>query len=93
MSHEVVDDPDQSRYEIRVDGTLAGFAEYRLSRTKIAFTHTEVYPAYEGRGVAAALVRHTLDAARAAGLRVVPVCPYVKSYIDRHPEYADLVLR
>ncbi|NRQ35546.1 N-acetyltransferase [Nonomuraea sp. NN258] len=91
MPNEVVDNPAESRYEIRVDGELAGFADYRLLPGKIIFTHTEVRPEHEGKGLAAALVSHALRASKAAGQRVVPRCPYVKSYIERHPEFQDLV--
>ncbi|WP_327089421.1 N-acetyltransferase [Nonomuraea sp. NBC_01738] len=91
MAVEVVDNPDKSRFEIHVDGALAGFADYKLLPARIKFTHTEVEPAYEGQGLAAKLVGFALDASRDAGLAMVPICPYVKAYIGKHPEYADLV--
>ncbi|MFD1545482.1 GNAT family N-acetyltransferase [Nonomuraea guangzhouensis] len=91
MPVEIVDNTEHSRFEIFVDGTVAGFADYRLLPTKIVFTHTEVRPEYEGQGLAGKLVGHALDASRDTGLRVVPLCPYVAKYIERHPSYKDLV--
>ncbi|WP_336208000.1 GNAT family N-acetyltransferase [Nonomuraea sp. LPB2021202275-12-8] len=91
MPIEVADNSAESRFEILVDGKVAGFADYRLMPTKIVFTHTEVLPEMEGQGLAGKLVKHALDAGRDAGLRVVPLCPYVASYIERHPAYKDLV--
>ncbi len=91
MSAAVRDAPEAERYEVHVDGALAGFAEYRRRPNLIAFTHTEVGDAYEGQGLASTLIRHALDEARAAGLAVLPFCPFVNGYITRHPEYADLV--
>lgn len=74
------------------DGDLMGFAEYELTDHTIVFTHTVVDPAFEGRGVGSALVRHALDAVRADGeLQVVPRCPFVAAWIERHPAYRDLL--
>ncbi|GII77812.1 N-acetyltransferase [Sphaerisporangium rufum] len=87
----VAENPDASRYEITVAGRLAGFAEYRRRGTRLVFTHTEVSPEFEGRGLGGRLVGAALDAARAAGETVVPRCPFVAAYIDRHPQYAGLV--
>jgi hypothetical protein len=87
----VTDVPDQHRYEARIDGDLMGIAEYRLGDTQIVFTHTEVADEAEGKGVGGALVRWALDDVRARGLQVVPRCPFVRAYIDKHPEHADLV--
>ncbi|MFI6500488.1 GNAT family N-acetyltransferase [Nonomuraea typhae] len=91
MPVEIVDNSTESRFEILVDGRVAGFADYKLLPTKIVFTHTEVLPDFEGQGLAGQLVRHALDASRDAGLQVSPLCPYVKRYIDRHPEYQPLL--
>jgi uncharacterized protein len=83
---------DERRWEAHLGGSLAGFAAYRLTDTSVVFTHTEVDPAFEGRGVASALARHALDEVAADGTRsVVPRCPYIKAWIDRHPDYARLV--
>jgi predicted GNAT family acetyltransferase len=91
MSVQVKDVSDRSRYEALVDGEVAGFAAYRREGTTVTFTHTEVDDAYEGQGVGSSLVREALDDARAQGLAVRPLCPFVKAWIDRHPEYQDLV--
>jgi uncharacterized protein len=92
MTVTVEDRPEESRYEARDEsGVVAGFAQYRRRGDRIVFLHTEVDDAFEGQGVGSALVRGALDDARSAGLRVVVECPFVKSYIERHPEYDDLV--
>jgi uncharacterized protein len=90
----VTDNREKSQYEARIDGELAGFSQYHLTRSSIVFTHTEVDPAYEGHGVGSALARFALDDVRAKGERdVVPVCPFIHGWIDDHPDYADLVRR
>lgn len=93
MAETIVrDNPDQNRFEARVDDRLAGVAEYMIANKLIIFTHTEVEPDYEGQGVGSALVKQALDAVRAEGSReVMALCPFVKVWIDRHPEYRDLV--
>ncbi|GAA1677420.1 N-acetyltransferase [Nonomuraea maheshkhaliensis] len=91
MPMEVVDNTTENRFEILVDGKVAGFADYRLLPTKVVFTHTEVLPAYEGQGLAGKLVEQALRTSADTGLRVVPLCPYVAKYIQRHPEFQDLV--
>jgi uncharacterized protein len=91
MDIEVREAPERQRYEAVVDGTVAGFAVYRDYRGVRVFTHTEVLPAFEGRGVGTALARGALDQVRASGLTVVAQCPFIRSYIERQPEYADLV--
>lgn len=90
MEPTVTDNAEQRRYEIHVGGEVAGFAAYRRRPGELVFTHTEVDPAYEGQGLGGRLARAALDDARTRGLAVVPVCPFIASYIDRHPEYADL---
>lgn len=79
-----------SRFEAMVGGRLAECA-YRRQGDVLLLTHTEVPPAAQGRGVAAALVKATLDWARAEGLRVRPLCSYVAAYMRRHPETQDLL--
>jgi hypothetical protein len=88
----VTNSPDAKRYEAHLDGALAGFAEYQLTDELIVFTHTEVDPAFEGRGVGSALARFALDDVRQAGTRkVMPLCPFIKGWIGRHREYVPLV--
>ena len=91
MTTDVRDAPDRSRYEVTVDGELAGFAEYRDQDGARVFTHTEVFDAFEGQGVGSALARGALDAVRAAGTPVVAKCPFIAGYIERHDEYQDLL--
>ncbi len=87
----ITDNPQAKRYEAFVDGELAGFAEYMLSDGLITFTHTEVRPAFEGRGVGSALARTALDEVRSQGERqVLPLCPFILGWIQRHPEYLDI---
>jgi predicted GNAT family acetyltransferase len=91
---EVRNNPAENRYEAWLDGSLAGVAAYEPREDAVVFTHTEVDDRFEGRGVGSALVRGALDDVRAKGDReVVPLCPFVKSWIDKHPEYQDLLPR
>jgi uncharacterized protein len=82
--------PERGRFQARVDGLLC-VADYRRHGDRIEMTHTEVPPALTGRGIAARLVRAALDHARASGLKVVPLCSYVRAYMRRHPETQDLL--
>ena len=91
MSVEVADNPAESRYEVSVDGEFAGAAVYRLEGDRIVFLHTETDPAREGQGLGSRLARGALDDARARKLAVLPLCPFIAGWIERHPEYADLV--
>jgi hypothetical protein len=88
----VTDAPEAQRYEASLDGELAGVLEYAVKRGRIALVHTEVAPAFEGRGVGAALARFALDDARRRELRVIASCPYVRSYLAKHPEDHDIVV-
>ncbi|MFI6288373.1 GNAT family N-acetyltransferase [Streptomyces sp. NPDC051018] len=90
MAIEISDSSSAHRYEARIDGQLAGFADYMRTKELIAFVHTEVDPSYEGRGVGSALARAALDAARTDGLKVLAVCPFISGWMARHPEYQDL---
>jgi len=92
MSTTVRDNPELHRFEIGVDGELAGFAAYHDHAGRRTFTHTEIGDAYEGHGLGSTLIRHVLDDARERGVEVIPVCPFVRAYIADHPdEYVDLV--
>ena len=88
---EIVDRADRRRYEMSVDGRLAGIATYELGDGEITFIHTEVDRSFAGRGLGLRLAAHVLDDARARNLRVRPLCPFIKRYIRSHPEYRDLV--
>ncbi len=87
----VGDNPEASRFEATLDGTLMAVAQYERTTDRITFTHTIVAEAAEGHGVGGKLVKFALDQARADKLVVVPLCPFVQSYLRRHPEYRDLV--
>jgi predicted GNAT family acetyltransferase len=89
----VTNHPEARRYEARIDGALAGFAAYRIHGDRIVFTHTEVDDAYEGRGVGGALARGALDDVRAGGqYKVTALCPFISAWIQRHPDYQDLLV-
>lgn len=83
---------EQSRYEAWVDGALAGYAEYREvpDADEVSMPHTQVDHSFEGKGVGGQLVQGALDDLREQGLKVRPVCPFVKSWIERHPDYQDM---
>jgi uncharacterized protein len=87
----VRDNPAELRYEALADGELIGSIRYRTEPGLVVLVHTEVASAAEGTGVGSRLIRDALDDIRARGLHVVPLCPFVAAYIQRHPDYADLV--
>jgi len=93
MSDELVvtDNREERRYEAHVNGELAGCVYYREHTGEVVLVHTEVAQAFEGHGVGGRLVAGTLDDIRARGLKVTAWCPFARGYIERHPEYADLV--
>ena len=91
MAIEVRNNEDAARYEAVLDGQVAGFAAYQLSGDRVVFTHTEVSPQAEGKGVASTLIRWALDDVRRQAKRVVPLCPFVVAFLKRHPDYVDLV--
>jgi predicted GNAT family acetyltransferase len=82
----VRDNPDELRYELLVDGTLAGEILYRLRSDAVVLVHTEIAPQFEGQGLGSKLVAGALADIRARGLRPVAVCPFVRAYLQRHPE-------
>jgi predicted GNAT family acetyltransferase len=90
MTETVRNNPAEHRYELTVDGHLAA-TYYKIADGVITFVHTEVPDALAGRGVGSKLVKGALDQVRSAGLKVVPQCPFVKAYIEKHAEYADLL--
>ncbi len=86
----VVDNPQAQQFQVAVDGHTA-FAEYRLIRGSIMFTHTEVPQALGGRGIGSALIKAGLQAARERELKVMPVCPFFAAWFGKHPEDRDLL--
>jgi predicted GNAT family acetyltransferase len=90
MTTRVVDNPERGRFEVYADDTLAGYAAYLRRDGEIIFTHTEIDPAFEGKGLGSRLAAGALDGVRGRGVKVVARCPFIASYIARHAEYADL---
>jgi uncharacterized protein len=90
MTYDISNNDQQSRYEATVDGKTA-FSAYRRDGNTITFTHTEVPPELEGKGIAGAIVKHALEEARAKNLGVVAACAYVAAYVRKHEEYRDLL--
>ena len=87
------DNAQAGRFELHLDGRLVGLADYVVRGSELVIPHTEVDPAYGGRGLGSQLARFALDRTRERGLTVVPACPFIATYIRRHPEYADLLGR
>jgi predicted GNAT family acetyltransferase len=90
MNDTVSNNPAQQRYELAVDGHVAA-SYYEIADGVITFVHTEVPPELGGKGIGSKLIKGALDQVRAAGLKVIAQCPFVKAYIEKHPEYADLL--
>jgi predicted GNAT family acetyltransferase len=90
--YEVRDNTDNSRFELLVDGEVAGLAMYRRrGEDTIVVTHSEVRPAFRGRGLGNELAQRTLELIRSRGQRVVPICPFFARYVEEHPEYDDII--
>ena len=87
----VADNPRASRYELWLGTTRAGLIEYRSQPGVVVLVHTEIDPAFAGQGLGERLVAGALEDLRARGLRLVPLCPFVRAYLRRHPDQADLV--
>lgn len=88
---QLSDNPDAHRFELHVGGELAAYAEYSLVKTGMLFSHTEVLPAFEGRGIGTAIARYGMDEVRRRSLLAIPVCPFIASFLRKNPEYQDLV--
>jgi uncharacterized protein len=88
---EVRANTDESRYEIVVDDTVAGFTQYALEGQRADFLHTEIDDRFEGQGLASQLIRGALDDARRQGWQVLPYCRFVTRFISKNPDYRDLV--
>jgi predicted GNAT family acetyltransferase len=84
---EIVRNDSARRYELTVDGALVGTAQFRTHPDTIVFTHTIVKPEFEGRGLGSRLAKFVLDDAVARGETIVPVCPFIASYLREHNGY------
>src|SRR5436190_9513369 len=85
----ITDNTELHRYQLRVGGAEAAYTEYNLLKDAVMFTHTEVLPAHEGKGLGSKLAKFALDDVRRRGLQVIPVCTFMAGYIERHPEYLN----
>ena len=92
MSFLVEENPAKHRFEILVDDALAGFTAYVPRGEVLVFTHTEVDDRFQNMGVGSALIRGTLDQIRERGDRIAVKCPFMGAFIQRHPDYTDLVI-
>lgn len=81
---------ERQRYEVYIEGTVA-FMEYRDGEDVRYYTHTEVPPAYEGYGIASQMAKIILEDAEQEHLSIIPLCPFLRGYIERHPEYKSLI--
>ncbi|MFI1915608.1 GNAT family N-acetyltransferase [Nocardia sp. NPDC020380] len=90
-SIEVRKNPELDRFELYVDGNLAGVAAYQDTANERAFVHTEIYPRYEGQGYGRKIVQGALDQTRDEGFGILPLCPMVHHFVESRPEYLELV--
>jgi uncharacterized protein len=89
----VTDRADARRFELRAGDEVVGWIDYLPAGTSVIFSHTEIAPDHEGQGLGSVLVRRALDLMRERGTTVIPTCPFTAAYIQRHPDYADVVDR
>jgi uncharacterized protein len=87
---EIVNNRTKHRFELEVDGHIAA-SYYEIAGPVITFVHTEVPPELGGKGIGSKLIGGALDQVRSEGLKVIARCPFVKAYIEKHPDYADLL--
>lgn len=87
----LADNPDRHRFELRSGAEVAAFSEYNVVKGALLFTHTEVSPAFEGKGLGSQLIAYALDEVRRRGLHAIPACPFVAAFIRKHPDYLDVV--
>jgi hypothetical protein len=90
---EVRDAAERSRYEVLVDGQVAGFTHYQPYEGSLVFDHTVIHEQFAGQGLASTLIRGALGDVRAQQRRIVPLCEYVAGWLEKHPDHTDLVDR
>jgi uncharacterized protein len=88
---EVIDDKEQSRYEVHLDGATVAIADYVKGPGTVSFTHTETFDGHKGQGLAGRMIDRALRDAQSENLEVVPFCSFVSDYIASHEEFRDLV--
>lgn len=88
----ILDNLAASRFEARVGGAFGAYCEYETAEGVIVLVYTEVLPQFAGQGLGGKLAAGLLDDVRRRGLAVIPACPFIRSYIERHPQYQELVL-
>jgi predicted GNAT family acetyltransferase len=88
---EIENNEADSRWEVKLDARVIAFVEYKSRPDRVTLIHTEVDPDFEGQGIGSRLARTVLDDAVARGLRVTLYCPFIRSYVDRHPEYEKYI--
>jgi uncharacterized protein len=86
---DITNNKTEHRFELAVDGHVA-MSYYEIADGVVTFTHTEVPPELGGKGIGSKLIKGALDQVRADGLKVIAMCPFVKAYLEKHPDYADL---
>ena len=91
MQTTVTENPERHRYEIYVDGELAGYTMFTLDGDVAIMPHTKIDPEYKGHGLATELIGAALDDLRERGMTVVPRCPFVRDFVEKHPEYQDII--
>ena len=82
---------ERNRYEARLGDKLAGYSSYDVQPDRVVFVHTVVRPEYEGKGIGSRLAKFAIDDVRDRGLRIKPLCPFIRAYLQRHPEYNEIV--
>ncbi len=88
---ELRNEPENDRYVVEVDGVVAGFTVYHVRGGRYFFVHTHIEPGFTGQGVGSVLARYALDDVRAEGGTIIPICPFIAGFVDRHPEYQSLI--
>jgi len=87
----IVDNPERQRYEAFLGDEKAGYSEYEVRPERVVFTHTVVRPKFEGKGIGSRLAKFAVQDARDRGLRITPVCPFIRAWLRRHAEYDEIV--